>query len=105
MAKEALKNEAEAGGSAELTGLYAGNPKRSTATPTTESMLKAFDNISLVFLSLPKLDSDGLLDDGSQRVQPDEPYVTVLTGFEPLHERILALLGLDISLFARLQTA
>ena len=105
LAKDTLKKEAEAGGCAELSGLYAGNPKRSTATPTTESMLKAFDNIHLVFLSLPRLDSDDLLHDGSQQVQPDKPRVTVLTGFESLHERILALLGLDISLFARLQTA
>ena len=105
LAKEALKKEAEAGGSAELSGIYAGNPKRSTATPTAESMLKTFDNINLVFLSLPRLDADDFLDDGSQRVQPDEPRLTVLTGLESLHERILALLGLDISLFARLQTA
>ena len=104
LAKEALKKEAEAGRSAELAGIYAGNPKRSTATPTTESMLKTFDNIHLVLLSPSKFDSGDFRDDGAQRVQPDEPRLTVLTGFEPLHERILALLGLDISLFARLQT-
>ena len=32
---------------AELAGIYPGNPKRSTATPTTERMLAAFDNINL----------------------------------------------------------
>lgn len=31
----------------ELAGIYPGNPKRSTATPTTERMLEAFDNIHL----------------------------------------------------------
>ena len=91
LVKQALMKEAEAGRSAELAGIYAGNAKRRTATPTTERLLNAFENISLVTLSLPILDSDS---------QP----VTVLTGFEPLHERILDLLGLDISLFARLQT-
>jgi len=42
-AKQAL---AQAG--AELAGIYPGNPKRSTATPTTERMLAAFDNINLL---------------------------------------------------------
>jgi transposase len=32
---------------AELVGIYPGNPKRSTTTPTTERMLAAFDNINL----------------------------------------------------------
>ncbi len=31
---------------AELAGIYPGNPMRSTATPTTERMLAAFDNIN-----------------------------------------------------------
>jgi transposase len=42
-AKRAL---AEAG--EELSGVYPGNPKRSTATPTTERMLAAFDNLNLL---------------------------------------------------------
>jgi transposase len=33
---------------AELAGIYPGNPKRSTATPTTERLLAAFDNINLL---------------------------------------------------------
>lgn len=41
-AKIALAQE-----NAELAGIYHGNPKRSTATPTTERMLEAFDNINL----------------------------------------------------------
>ena len=35
---------------AELAGIYPGNPKRSTATPTTERMLAAFDNINLLLV-------------------------------------------------------
>jgi transposase len=34
----------------ELAGIYPGNPKRSTATPTTERMLAAFDNINLTIV-------------------------------------------------------
>ena len=35
---------------AELAGIYPGNPKRSTTTPTTERMLAAFDNINLLLV-------------------------------------------------------
>jgi transposase len=35
---------------AELAGIYPGNPKRSTTTPTTERMLAAFDNINLTII-------------------------------------------------------
>jgi len=44
-AKQALAQE-----NAELAGIYPGNSKRSTATPTTERMLAAFDNINLLLL-------------------------------------------------------
>lgn len=44
-AKQALAQE-----NAELAGIYPGNSKRSTATPTTERMLAAFDNINLLFV-------------------------------------------------------
>lgn len=44
-AKLALAQE-----NAELAGIYPGNPKRSTATPTTERMLEAFDNINLLLV-------------------------------------------------------
>ena len=37
---------------AELAGIYPGNPKCSTATPTTERMLAAFDNINLTIVSV-----------------------------------------------------
>ena len=42
-AKQALAQE-----NAELAGIYPGNPKRRTATPTTERMLAAFNNINLL---------------------------------------------------------
>ena len=45
LAKENLAQE-----ETELSGIYPGNPKRSTATPTTERMLAAFDNINLTIV-------------------------------------------------------
>ena len=36
-----------------LSGLYAGNPKRQTARPTTERLLKAFRGITLTIVQLP----------------------------------------------------
>lgn len=79
-AKEALARENE-----ELTGIYAGNSKRGTATPTTERMLLAFDNIHLLIIRL-----------GSQvRYQ--------LTPLSTVQERILALLDLPTTLYTDLQ--
>jgi len=82
LAREALAQTGE-----ELAGIYAGNAKRSTARPTTERMLKAFEGIDLVIFS------------------QNERDVTFLTRLSPVHERILALLGLPVSLFTRLQSA
>ncbi|MBC8497257.1 MAG: IS1634 family transposase [Chloroflexi bacterium] len=45
LAKQTLAQE-----ETELAGIYPGNPKRSTATPTTERMLAAFDNINLTIV-------------------------------------------------------
>ncbi len=36
----------------QLTGLYAGNPKRATARPTAESLLRAFKGVALSFVTL-----------------------------------------------------
>ena len=47
LAKVALAEE-----NSELAGIYAGNPKRSTPTPTTERMLEVFDNINLLIISV-----------------------------------------------------
>jgi len=72
----------------ELAGIYDGNPKRSTATPTMERMLKAFDNINLL-----------VVDIGAQGTQ------AIVTPLTPVQEDILALLGLPISLYTDLQNA
>jgi transposase len=82
-----LAREALAAAGAELAGVYAGNPKRSTPRPTTERMLKAFEGIDLV-----------IFPQGQQTV-------VLLTALMPVHERILALLGLHPSLFTSLQSA
>ncbi len=42
--------QALAAAEAELAGIYPGNPKRSTATPTTERMLRVFDNLNLLLI-------------------------------------------------------
>jgi len=47
--RKALREQGE-----KLAGLYRGNPKRATASPTAESMLKAFE-----WLSLNEIDLDG----------------------------------------------
>jgi len=78
-AKQALAQE-----NAELAGIYSGNPKRSTATPTTERMLAAFDNINLLLLSVA----------GQIHCQ-----VTPLT---EVQKRILELWGLPATLYTRL---
>jgi transposase len=66
---------------AELAGIYPGNPKRSTATPTTERMLAAFDNINLLLVPVA----------GQIRSQ-----VTPLT---EVQKRILELWGLPTTLY------
>jgi transposase len=77
-AKQALAQE-----NAELAGIYPGNPKRSTATPTTERLLAAFDNINLLLLPVA----------GQIHYQ-----VTPLTRVQ---ERILELWGLPTTLYTR----
>lgn len=67
-----------------LAGLYEGNPTRQTNRPTTERLLRAFDNISLTFVNLP-----------GQKIA----HVTPLT---PLQSRILSLLGLPLSIYTEL---
>jgi transposase len=75
-AKQALAEE-----DAELAGIYPGNPIRSTATPTTERMLAAFDNINLLRVPVA----------GQIHCQ-----VTPLT---QVQKRILELWGLPITLY------
>jgi transposase len=78
-AQQALAHE-----NAELAGIYPGNPKRSTATPTTERMLEAFDNINLLLIPLA----------GQMHYQ-----ITPLT---EVQIRILELLGLPLTLYTHL---
>jgi len=80
IAREALAEEKR-----ELAGIYPGNPKRSTATPTTERMLKAFNNIELMHIVSAK-----------ERVFRVSPLSAV-------QQRILNLLGLPLSLYTNLQ--
>jgi len=81
-ARQALAEE-----KTELTGIYRGNPKRGTARPTTERMLKAFENINL--LIMPSEEKTGY-------------YLTQLSSVQ---ERILTLLGLPNSLYTDLQAS
>ena len=64
-----------------LRGLYAGNPKRETARPTTERLLKAFRGITLSIVRLP------------------ERTIRHVTPLSALQRRILELLGLPVSIY------
>ena len=64
-----------------LKGLYAGNPNRETARPTTERLLKAFRGITLSIVRLP--------------AQP----ICHVTPLSALQRRILELLGLSASIY------
>lgn len=72
---------------ASLSGLYAGNPKRETAQPTTERLLEAFQEVTLTVV------------EGADRVYRH------LTALSPLQERILELLGFSSRVYTRLCTA
>jgi transposase len=81
LAREALAKEHTA-----LAEVYAGNPNRSTTRPTMERMLKAFKGIDLILFP------------------PQEQRAPVLTAFQPVHQRILTLLDLPMTLFTDLQS-
>jgi transposase len=85
LAKRALAAEGPEG-RPELTGIYSGNPKRGTTRPTTERMLRVFEEIHLLIFP----------------IQPQA--VCYLTALSAVQERILALLGLPRSLYTDLQT-
>ena len=70
-----------------LTGLYAGNPKRATARPTTERLLEAFEHITMTMVQLP------------------DRQLSHLTPLSPLQQRILNLLGFSETIYTRLGTA
>ena len=67
-----------------LTGLYAGNPKRATARPTSERLLEAFRGITLTLI-----------------VEPDQTR-RHLTTLSPLQQRILALLDFMPTIYTKL---
>ena len=79
--REALREKGE-----KLDGIYAGNPKRATAKPTTEMMLKAFVGLSLVVISLGGMDS------------------SIVTPLNPVQSRILDLLGFPAAIYQGLAT-
>jgi transposase len=67
-----------------LTGLIENNPKKGIDNPTTERLLKTFDNLTLTIVHLP-----------DQTIR----HITPLT---PLQIRILELLGLSAAVYTRL---
>lgn len=83
-----VAREALAAQQSELAGIYMGNPERSTARPTTERMLKAFEGINLFIMP-----------------EEGEQSTTFLTDLTPVQERILDLLGLRPSLYSCLESA
>lgn len=82
-----LAQQALAKQGAHLSGIYKGNPKRSTATPTTERMLQAFDGIDLLILRDPSGEH------------------CFLTPLSTVQQRILSLLGLSETLYTQFHSA
>lgn len=76
VARKELKSAGE-----NLSGLYAGNPKRQTARPTTERLLKAFRYIDLSVVQLP------------------DQTIYHVTPLSELQKRILALLGIEPAIY------
>ncbi|NOK78683.1 MAG: IS1634 family transposase [Chloroflexi bacterium AL-N5] len=68
----------------EMAGLYAGNPKRSTAQPTAETLLASFKEINLVLIEAR-----------------GETYAD-LTVLNPLQQRILKLMNFPTEIYTRL---
>jgi transposase len=67
---------------AQLTGLYAGNPKRATARPTAERLLEAFQGITLT------------------RIEEPDHIRYHLTPLSQLQQRILSLLNFSADIYA-----
>ncbi|EDN70087.1 conserved hypothetical protein [Beggiatoa sp. PS] len=68
----------------DIAGLYAGNPKRRTARPTSEALLRAFNYIDLIIIK----------EDGSTLCH--------LTPLTVLQQRILELLGFSPDIYTQL---
>jgi hypothetical protein len=67
-----------------LVGLYAGNPKRATARPTTERLLKRFEGLTLTL------------------IREGRRWQYHLTPLSRVHRRILALLDFPVAIYTRL---
>ena len=67
-----------------LSGLYAGNPKRTTERPTTERLLKAFKGVALTLIEL------------------SDQTIRHVTPLSDLQRRTLKLLGLSTSIYENL---
>jgi len=76
VARKELKSAGET-----LSGLYSGNPKRQTARPTTERLLKAFRYIDLSVVRLP------------------DQTIYHVTPLSELQKRILVLLGIKPAIY------
>jgi transposase len=70
--------------SGELAGLYAGNPKRTTARPTAERILEAFKDLTLTSIHEP------------------QRSLRHLTPLSDLQQRILSLLDFSLDIYTRL---
>jgi transposase len=70
-----------------LVGLYPGNPTRATARPTTERLLRAFQNVTLTIVRMP------------------HQTITHVTPLSTLQIRILSLLDLPTSIYTNLAMA
>jgi transposase len=68
----------------QLAGLYAGNPKRMTATPRAETLLEAFKNIYLNTVTI------------------GEQILLHITPLSELQRKILSLLGLSLDIYSQL---
>jgi hypothetical protein len=67
-----------------LAGLYAGNPKRATARPTTERLLERFEGLTLT-----------IIQEGRRRRYH-------LTPLSRVQRRILALMNFPVDIYTRL---
>ena len=67
-----------------LKGLYSGNPTRTTTRPTTEKLLKAFDNLTLTL------------------IQARGEWYGDVTPLNPLQSKILTFLGLSPEIYSGL---
>jgi transposase len=70
-----------------LVGLYPGNPNRTTTRPTTERLLRAFDNITLTIIA------------------QEQQKISYITSLSPLQQRILSLLGFSADIYSRFNSA